>query len=210
MSEPTLHPTPTRPLKPLAQAVALWLVAGLASFAVVAFGMSRLNQQLPVSSPVPASLSQAAAGAAAGKYPAPQFRLASLAGEDIGPADFQGQVVVIDLWATWCGPCRIQAQFLETLHTEYQDQGVQFLAINSGEDVPTIQRFVERTPFSYPVLLDPTESVMRRYGANGLPTMMVINVQGQVSFLKVGVADVATLRREIEKARHGAVGQQTI
>ncbi len=60
------------------------------------------------------------------------FRLDTLDGSRLGPPDLRGEVVVVDIWATWCKPCDVQAQILEGLHEEYADQGVSFLALNTG------------------------------------------------------------------------------
>jgi thiol-disulfide isomerase/thioredoxin len=127
----------------------------------------------------------------------------------VGPPDFLGKVVVMDLWATWCGPCRLQARYLDQLHAEYGDQ-VQFLAIDVGEDEATVRRFAEKNPFPYPVLLDPSESIQQRFRSTGLPTVMVIDTLGRVSYLNVGVANPATLRREIAKAQQGGVAQGSV
>ena len=196
----------SRSIRPFVKPVALWIVACGVAFGALALGMDQLSRHLPVDSPALPGIEAPTAGEGADggpSYPSPTFTLASLDGAQTGPRDFLGKVVVIDLWASWCGPCRIQAQYLDALHREYADKDVQFLAINSGEDVSKVRDYVERTPFPYPVLLDPNESVMRRYGSTGLPTMMVVDVGGRVSFLHVGLVDTPTLRREIEKARKG-------
>lgn len=211
-SDPSPQDAP-RSLRPFLKPVALWLGVCVLGFGALALGMDQLSKALPVDSPALADPAGAdgAPGVPGGKvYPAPDFELASLQGPTMNPADFLGRVVVIDLWASWCGPCHVQAGFLETLHKEYDGQGVQFLAINSGEDQGTVEAFVERSPFPYPVLLDPNETVMRRYQASGLPTLLVVDVTGRVSFMNVGVVDTASLRREIEKARKGPAQQQTV
>ncbi len=132
--------------------------------------------------------------------PAPDFRLASLAGGRIGPSDFAGEVVVVDFWATWCTPCRLQATYLEQLHEELAGRGVRFLAVAAGEEEATVRRYVERTPFPYPVLLDPSSGVSQRYRILGLPTVMIVDRQGQISYLRTGISDPATLRRAILEA----------
>lgn len=204
------------------RAAAIWLMTVSAGFTVVFFGMSYASQRLPADLPAPAA-EQAAAGAPgsampaampaaagpgaapqSGAWPAPDFRLPSLDGQSISPADFKGDVVVIELWASWCGPCRIQARFLEELHKEFDGRGVHFLAINSGESETTARAYQQKTPFPYPVLLDPRETVRARYRSRGLPTLLVVDRSGAVSMLKAGVVDVNTLRREIQKAMQAA------
>ena len=210
MEEKTVSPETSPSLKPFLKPVAVWLGACLVAFGALAVGMDQLSKRMPVDSPALADLGEGTPGTGDTSYPTPSFQLASLEGRQISPQDFLGRVVVIDLWATWCGPCHVQADFLETLYDEYQGQGVEFLAINSGEDLSTVQSFVEKTPFPYPVLMDPNQTVMRRYKSSGLPTVMVVDVTGRVTFFNVGVADTATLRREIEKARKGPAQQQVI
>lgn len=139
----------------------------------------------------------------AGK-PAPgvpvDFRLKTVDGRMIGPKDFKGQVVVIDFWATWCGPCHLQAQILEPIYRDYKGRGVQFLAANVGEDLDTVKKFLVKKPFPYPVLLDPNQNVAADLGVVALPTLMVVDKKGKVAYLQSGLADGDTLREIIKKA----------
>lgn len=206
-TDPEASPGSPRSVRSFVKPVVGWILGCGLAFGVLAVGMEQVAKRLPVDSPALA-IAEGETGGAGGtdaatsrSYPSPSFRLAALDGREVGPQDFLGRVVVIDLWATWCGPCRIQAQHFETLHREYAADEVQFLAINSGEDLAKVQAYAERTPFSYPVLMDPNETVMRRYQATGLPTVMVVDITGRISFFRVGTADPATLRREIEKAK---------
>jgi thiol-disulfide isomerase/thioredoxin len=132
------------------------------------------------------------------------FQLDTLDGSRLGPPDLRGDVVVVDIWATWCKPCDVQAKILEGLHAEYADQGVTFLALNTGEDLETVQRHVDEKPFGYPVLLDPEEEVMRGAELSGLPTLLVLNPLGEVSYISVGLTGASVVRGAIEEAR--AVG----
>lgn len=203
---PASAPTPPR-YRPFLRPIGLFLGTSLLAVALVGFGLSVIADSLPaVSSERTAAAlgatETASSTAASDRYPAPDFRLPVL-DEDrlLGPPDFPGEVVVIDLWATWCGPCRLQAKYLEQIHEEYDGQGVQFLAIDTGEDEATVRRYVEKTPFPYPVLMDPSQSVQTRYRASGLPTVLIVDAAGNVSFVNVGVTDPASLRFEIEKAK---------
>jgi cytochrome c biogenesis protein CcmG/thiol:disulfide interchange protein DsbE len=149
-------------------------------------------------------------GASAGKAAAPakppgvgssvDFQLTSVDGRTLGPKSFPGQVVVVDFWATWCLPCRLQAQILEPVYRDLKGRGVQFLAANVGESPEDVKKFVKATPFPYPVLFDSRESVAEKLGIFALPTLMVIDKKGKVSYLQSGIADGDTLRQLIKKA----------
>lgn len=130
----------------------------------------------------------------------PEFRLKTLDGRKLGPRDFPGQVVVIDFWATWCGPCHVQAQIIEPLYRDYQGKGVQFLAANVGEDEATVRSFTKKKPIPYPVLLDSDEAVAMNHAVYALPTLMVVDKKGKILHLKSGLTDGPTLRRILKAA----------
>jgi thiol-disulfide isomerase/thioredoxin len=128
------------------------------------------------------------------------FRLATLDGRRLGPPDFDGQVVLVDFWATWCGPCQIQRMILEPLYRDFQGRGVEFLAVSLGEDPQTVAEFVRDNPYSYPVLVDPEDSLTVELQIYALPTVMVIDRRGKVAFFEPGLADGETLRRILHQA----------
>ena len=128
------------------------------------------------------------------------FRLKTVDGRTIGPKDFEGQVVVVDFWATWCVPCHVQTRILEPIHRDYKGKGVQFLAANVGEDEPTVRSFLKKKPVPYPVLLDPEDKVSSKLGVVALPTLMIIDKKGKVTFFHTGIADGATVRKVLGQA----------
>ena len=140
------------------------------------------------------------AGAAAEEPMAPEFTLLSLAGEQVSVADLAGDVVVIDFWATWCGPCRYQAAILHALHEEFGDQDVRFLAISLGEPEEIVRSFVDDNPFPYPVLIDPDDLLSIELGVYVLPTVMILDREGRVSFFQPGVTQAEPLRRALYEA----------
>lgn len=170
-----------------------WILIVAVLFAGVALMMNHFARTVPVQSPITEPIANAA-------YPPPDFRLATVDGKELGPHDFLGQVVVIDVWASWCGPCVLQARFLEQLQEEFDGAGVQLLALNAGEDLETVRAYVAKTPFPYPVLLDPSDTISSRYQLMGLPTVMVIDREGQISFIRTGVTDLPTLREKVIEA----------
>jgi thiol-disulfide isomerase/thioredoxin len=144
--------------------------------------------------------SDAPSGPAVPGGPAPEFRLASLDGGRVGPGDFDDKVVVVDFWATWCIPCHAQARVLERVHAAVAGDGVQFLAVDVGEDEATVRRFVERNPFPYPVLIDPEDRLSADLGIIALPTLMVIDREGQLVYFNHGVVEEESLRRLLAEA----------
>jgi thiol-disulfide isomerase/thioredoxin len=140
------------------------------------------------------------APAAAAKSKQLDFRLRTVDGRTLGPRDFPGQVVVVDFWATWCGPCHLQAQILEPIYRDFKGRGVQFLAANVGEEPETVIKFLKSKPFPYPVLLDPDDSVASQLGVLALPTLLVVDKKGQIAHLEAGIVDGDTLRQVLKKA----------
>jgi cytochrome c biogenesis protein CcmG, thiol:disulfide interchange protein DsbE len=145
-----------------------------------------------------------AGNGAAGKPPAPgtkvDFQLPSVDGRKLGPQSFPGQVVVVDFWATWCLPCRLQAQILEPIYRDYKGRGVQFLATDVGETPDEVRKFLKEKPFPYPVLLDSNQETASKLGVFALPTLLVVDKKGKVTYLQSGIADGDTLRQLIKKA----------
>src|SRR6185436_4022327 len=130
----------------------------------------------------------------------PDFRLKTLDGRKIGPVDFPAQVVVVDFWATWCGPCHLQARILDSIYRDLEGKGVQFLAANVGEEEAAVRSFVKDKPFPYPVLLDTETTVSGNLGVYALPTLMVVDKKGKIAYLQSGVIDGPTLRKLLKNA----------
>lgn len=122
----------------------------------------------------------------------PDLELAALDGGKVGLRDFEGEVVVVDFWASWCGPCRLQAKILAPLHEELRDR-VQFLAVNLGEEQPIVERYVAKNAFPYPVLMDPEERLGVDLEIYALPTVMILDREGKIAFLRAGISDRPTL-----------------
>ncbi len=170
-------------LLPLAAAVLFSVLAGYVGWTIGASEGSEPDLADPTS---PAILTE--------------FRLPSLDGRQIGPADFEGRVLVVDFWATWCSPCRVQARILDSLHDEYSADEVGFLAVSLGEDEETVRKFVDKNPFPYPVLYDEQDLVATGASVYALPTVMVVDRRGQVSYLRSGLSGAKALREALDGA----------
>lgn len=147
----------------------------------------------------PGPPSEEAASSEAGK-PAPEFKLSTLDGRQLGPSDFRGKVVVVDFWATWCAPCKIQHQILRSLHQDLAGREIQFLAVNLGEDEERVRQFVAKESFPFPVLLDPDETLTAKLGIYALPTLLVIDREGKIAYLEPAIIDEERLRKVLEDA----------
>jgi thiol-disulfide isomerase/thioredoxin len=174
------------------------LVAGLLLAAIAGYvGWTMGNAEAD-----DATHTQASAGDAA-RHPEilTQFRMPGLDGRQSGPADFKGKVVVVDFWATWCGPCRVQAKILEPLAQEMKAQDVQFLAVSLGESKDTVAKYIEQHPYGYPVLYDSEDRIATEAEIYALPTVMVIGKSGEIAYLQQGLSDSPTIREAVERAR---------
>jgi peroxiredoxin/lysophospholipase L1-like esterase len=134
--------------------------------------------------------------------PAPDFTLEDLSGKSVALKSLRGRVVVLDFWATWCGPCRASLPHLEQLHKDLSGAGVQVLAVNLREDKPTAQKFVEANGLTMPVLLDTTGKVAERYAVSGIPQTVVVDKNGVIARVLIGFSPDVTrqLREAVEAA----------
>lgn len=116
---------------------------------------------------------------------APEFTLPMLEGGEVRLADYRGRVVIMEFWATWCGPCRYSLPSLETVFKKYQEEGVSILLINEGENTERIRKWAKKR-FTAPILLDARGEVGRRYKVNALPRLFVVDQAGQVIYSHSG------------------------
>jgi cytochrome c biogenesis protein CcmG/thiol:disulfide interchange protein DsbE len=117
---------------------------------------------------------------------APPIRLTTLEGEDVSLSDYLGKLVVLNFWATWCGPCREEMPLFEQAQQHYGSDNIVVLAVNVREGSGTVRPFVERFALTYPILLDERGSVARRYRVRSFPTTYFIGRDGTVEGRRVG------------------------
>ena len=112
-------------------------------------------------------------------------------------------MVLFDFWATWCGPCHLQADILKELYPDAARRGIEFVAISTGEEESTVRDFVARRPFPYAVLVDPEEILGGPLEINALPTLLIMNRQGRISYRQTGVADASAIDAALRAAAAG-------
>ena len=120
------------------------------------------------------------AAATDGAVPAPQFSLASRAGGEVSLADLKGQVVMINFWASWCGPCRQEFPALDQIYAKYKPMGFTLVAINVESEKSDAEKFLSATPASFPILFDPDNTLSGKYGVSAMPTTVLVDRQGRV------------------------------
>lgn len=118
--------------------------------------------------------------------PAAEFNLQSRSGSTVSLSSLKGQVVLINFWATWCGPCRKEMPLLEQIQKKYAPLGFTMLGINVEEDPRLMEAFLNDVPVSFPVLLDPANGVSKLYNVSAMPSTVIVDRRGNVRFIHQG------------------------
>ncbi len=159
--------------KPSMAGPLLSLAAGLVLIAASLVGFWWLGhnqtQEASASVPVPGQ----------GK-PAPDFTLNDQAGRPVRLADLRGKVVLVNLWATWCPPCRAEMPDLAATYQAHRDEGFVILGVDDQEPPETVSKFLATSPLPYTILLDPDSRVARAFGVDYLPASFLIDRQGKM------------------------------
>ena len=133
---------------------------------------------------------------------APDFELTTTSGETIKLSDLRGQAVLVNLWATWCPPCRAEMPAIDKVYNEYKDDGLVVLAVNMTyqDTVANIAPFVDEYGLTFPILLDETGIVGTLYQLRSLPSSFFINRDGTINEVVIGgpMAE-ALLRTRVEE-----------
>ena len=117
---------------------------------------------------------------------APDFALPNLEGQSISLSNFRGRGVLINFWASWCGPCIYEMPFIQEVDEEWSGKGLQVLAINMRESRSQVLEFIESNSFSFLVLLDEGGKVAERYYIRGIPSNIFIDKEGIIQAMKIG------------------------
>jgi peroxiredoxin len=168
--------------------LAAGLLFGLGAGALVFFG-------LPPSqgSPVEGGLgSEAVQGSISLPAPlegamAPDFSLEGLDGNIVQLSEYRGRVVLVNFWATWCGPCEAEMPLFEGYFEELQDEGLAVIAVNFDEAEETVRGFRDRLGLDFDVVLDPGGEVQQLYRVRGYPTSLFVDREGVVQVVHIGI-----------------------
>lgn len=160
----------------------LVLVSGLAAVALaLGVQLSRQNAARPT------------------RGPAPDFHLALFDGGEFRLSDYRGQVVLVNFWASWCGPCRMEAPELQALYADYGAAGLVVIGINWLESSPQKAReFIDEFGITYPNGEDRHEAIAKRYRIQGVPENFLIDQRGDVQQFVIGSLSYDKLSGTIE------------
>jgi cytochrome c biogenesis protein CcmG/thiol:disulfide interchange protein DsbE len=145
-------------------------------------------------------------------HPAPSFALEDLNGRKVGLSDYKGKAVLINFWATWCGPCKIETPWLVDLRNKYAAQGFEVLGIDAENDEVTpsdkqgwqknkaeVAKFVQQMKMPYPVLLG-GDSLDKTYGGlEAMPTSFYVDRKGTVIAMRMGITSKDEMETQIKK-----------
>ena len=132
--------------------------------------------------------------------PAPNFSARDLDGNEAVLDSFHGEkVVLLDFWATWCGPCRMAMPHLQTLHDNFKSHGLEILSVNLREPAPQVKQFIDKKKYTFRVVLDENGVISDQYGVRAIPTVVVVDKQGLVQWLQVGFSESKELDQLIKR-----------
>jgi thiol-disulfide isomerase/thioredoxin len=119
---------------------------------------------------------------------APEFQATTFDGKKIQLSELQGKVVLIDFWASWCGPCRQEMPFLNELHHRYRKSPFEIMAINIDDKIENAKKFIERLsePINFTIVGDSKQQIPPLYDIKGMPTSILIDKKGVIRFWHTG------------------------
>lgn len=132
----------------------------------------------------------------------PAATLARADGSKLALSDLRGRVVIVDFWASWCGPCRESFPFLDELRTKHGDTGLTVVGVNLDEERSEAQRFLDKTPVTFDIVYDAEATTPPAFGVKAMPSTYVFGRDGKLRAVHLGFrdSDRASLAREVEAA----------
>lgn len=169
------------------------ILAGLGIIALIAVGLilntnqGEANESIDAPTFPPVEVNQ----------PAPELTLFDLDGNEVSLTDFQGEVVLLNNWATWCPPCREEMPEFKAYYDKYKDQGFQIVAVEAGEPEDEVRNFVEQFGLDFVILLDPENKSLITFQHSSLPNSFVIDRKGNLRLAWLGAINGATLEKYV-------------
>ncbi len=163
------------------------LLIGLAAGVAFYFGLNQVNLPFTDTSVSNAEVSESASIYAPDKgKQAPEFTLEDLSGQQISLTDLKGKVVLLNFWATWCGPCRVEMPTLQSRHELYPEN-LSVLGIDFDEPKDNVMAFAEEFGLTFTILLDPGGEIQNEYRIRGYPTSVFLDENGIVQIVHIGI-----------------------
>ncbi|MFT5506696.1 MAG: peroxiredoxin [Gammaproteobacteria bacterium] len=133
--------------------------------------------------------------------PAPDFTLKAMKGGNVKLSELAGNVVLINFWASWCGPCREEMPLLNDLHNKYKPLGFTVLGVNVEEQSDPAIDFINDTPVDFPIIFDKKNQVSQLYKVVAMPTTVVVDRDGNMRFLHQGYksGDEVSYRKMVKR-----------
>ena len=129
---------------------------------------------------------------------APEFSLTDMTGQQLRLSDYRGKVVLLDFWATWCGPCREEIPHFVELQNKLGDQGFQIIGVSMDDGPEPVRDFYRQFKMNYPVVMGNAQIGELYSGVLGLPIAFVIGRDSRIYSKHIGATDISLLEREIE------------
>lgn len=178
--------------------VAGGLLIGLAVGLIVLFGLPATGRTSAGAASGPGT-PQVIAPAPVVGAPAPEFQLQDLAGKAVSLADAKGHPLLINFWATWCGPCRVEMPAIEARYQANQAKGLMVYAVDADEPKPDVADFAKVFKLSFTVLLDPGAKIQDLYQIRGYPTSFFVDSKGIIKVVHIGAMTEGQLDDNLAK-----------
>ncbi|MSQ33166.1 MAG: TlpA family protein disulfide reductase [Dehalococcoidia bacterium] len=136
--------------------------------------------------PAPAGAERSTSGPPRVGQLAPDFTLERVDGGPLALRELRGQVVLVNFWASWCGPCKVEMPLIQQVYDQYRARGFQVVGVDFGEPREDAVDFVQQGGFSWPFVLDGNQGVAKRYNVLGLPASFFLDRQGVIRQIHVG------------------------